>query len=602
MAANIVRTRVVRELLDGVHREIDERMGAPEDETARRSEEFRQAIDAYKSATQLPTQLHGLRPIEPSSLYSSLSFAAQDEGAPPAHRPPREYEGRSAMRLEQSVLAWGAEPDPPNVIKARQKWALKQAEAQAQRQAAARVREQSAAAVHRYRLLQETVSSQGLHTVAWGDEETALFEALVGGEHNVAERSALRRSALLAVGCRSDNRADAAAASGESASETSGVPDVATVRAVQWGENERALLHAAGSADETQVDELLNRGADPNGARADGQTPLLKAAAWGHATVVQQLLAAGAAVDHTNRCGCSSLMLATQNGHATVLQILVDAGADPMLRGTGGPYLNLTACDIAEQRGDADCATLLREATSVMRLVRRTQQQHEEQEQHEQHEQQDDDDEEQQKKEKQQEEEKEDECVPPPTWEDTVDGQLYAKVTEICAARAKTVDDAAELEDAVGALLDSRADPNVTAPHLLGYNGLTVLMRASACGQLGIATMLLAADGCEVNRQTNSGTTAAMLAARAGQTSVLKLLIEEGADISLRMTSGPDAGKSAWDFAVQEGQIGSEMLLRVAPDPVKMAEADAEAQAKKAAKDKRLAIEMFDVWMQQSLA
>eukprot|EP01043_Picozoa_sp_COSAG02_P048684 COSAG02_NODE_4809_length_4953_cov_118.497031_2_plen_676_part_00 len=619
MAANIVRTRVVRELLDGLHREIDERMGSAENETVRRSEEFRQAIKAYKSATQLPTQLHGLRPIEPSSLYSSLSFTAQDEGTPPTKKLPREYEGRSAMRLKQSMLAWETEPDPPNVIKARQKWALQQAEAQEQRQSAARVREQSAAVLHRYRLLQERVSSQGLHTVAWGDEETALFEALVDGEHDVAERSALLRSALLAVGCRNANKADAAAAAvGESTSEASDGPDGGTVGAVQWGKNERALLHAASAGDDTQVEELLKDGANPNGARADGQTPLLKAAAWGHAMVVQQLLAAGAVVDQTNRCGCSSMMLAAQNGHATVLSMLVDAGADPMLRGTGGPYLNLTACDIASQRGDADCATLLREATFVMRLVRRTQQREQQQhEQHEQHEQQDEDEKEedeqqeedgqrkedgQQEEDEQQEEEKEEEHIPPPTWEDTADGQLYAKVTEICAAGAKTVEDAAQLEDAIGVLLDSRADPNVTAPHLLGYNGLTVLMRASACGQLGIATLLLAADGCEVNRQTKSGTTAAMLAAGAGQTSVLKLLIEESADVSLRMTSGPDAGKSALDFAVQEGQIGSEMLLRVAPDPVKMAEADGEAQASKAAEDKRLAIEMFDVWMQQSLA
>jgi hypothetical protein len=40
----------------------------------------------------------------------------------------------------------------------------------------------------------------------------------------------------------------------------------------------------------------------------------------------------------------------------------------------------------------------------------------------------------------------------------------------------------------------------------------------------------------------------------------------------------------------------------VAPDPIKMAEADAEAQANKAAEEKRLAVEMFDIWMQQSLA
>jgi hypothetical protein len=64
------------------------------------------------------------------------------------------------------------------------------------------------------------------------------------------------------------------------------------------------------------------------------------------------------------------------------------------------------------------------------------------------------------------------------------------------------------------------------------------------------------------------------------------------------MTSGIDAGKNALDLAVQEGRIESELLLRVAPDVDKMAAADAEAQANRAAKEKRLAMEMFDIWMQ----
>ena len=136
---------------------------------------------------------------------------------------------------------------------------------------------------------------------------------------------------------------------------------------------------------------------------------------------------------------------------------------------------------------------------------------------------------------------------PPPTWESTLDGQLYAKVTEICAQKTTDV----ELEDAVGALLDNRADPNVTASHLLGCNGLTILMRASTCGNVGVVKRLLAADGCEVDRRTDSGATALMLAARSGQTSVLRLLIEKGAEVSSRMTAGPDAGKSALDLAIQ---------------------------------------------------
>ena len=593
MAANVVRTAVLRDLLCRHHAEIDESIGGETAATTSRMAQFQRAIDEYASAVDLPGQLHGLRPI--STLYSDCGFS-EEATVPKRHR---EYEGRSAQRLGQSVQSWGAEPDPPNVAMGRQKWAIKEAEAQAQREAATRALERSGAVVRRYRLLQERVSSRELRTVAWGAEETALFEALLDGEQDVAERSSLLRSALVAIGQR--NAAEDAEPSVEPVRDAEPATAAAD-DAAQWGKNERALLHAAGAGDHTQVEALLKGGADPDAPRADGQTPLLKAAACGHAMVLQQLLAAGAAVDKCSRCGCTALLLAAEKGQAAVLRALVKAGADPMLRGTGGAYWNLSACDIAERRGDADCAALLREAALVMRLVRRTnaaadrhastgedadsgsaealtdlrEPGHED--------------------EPSEAGEDDSEQLPPPAWEETPDGQLYAAVTESCARRANPIDHSAAdaLEDAVGALLDSRADPNVSPP----YCGLTVLMRASACGQTGVVARLLAADGCEVNQQTKSGATALMLAGRANRTSALKLLVEAGADLSLRMTSGIDAGKNALDLAVQEGRIESELLLRVAPDVDKMAAADAEAQANRAAKEKRLAMEMFDIWMQ----
>ena len=45
------------------------------------------------------------------------------------------------------------------------------------------------------------------------------------------------------------------------------------------------------------------------------------------------------------------------------------------------------------------------------------------------------------------------------------------------------------------------------------------------------------------------------------------------------MTSGPDAGKSTLGLAIQQGEIESKLLLRVAPDPAKTEKVDAESQA-----------------------
>ena len=179
MAANVVRTAVLRDLLCRHHAEIDESIGGETAATTSRMAQFQRAIDEYASAVDLPGQLHGLRPI--STLYSDCGFS-EEATVPKRHR---EYEGRSAQRLGQSVQSWGAEPDPPNVAMARQKWAIKEAEAQAQREAATRALERSGAVVRRYRLLQERVSSRELRTVAWGAEETALLPARGGGRTTV---------------------------------------------------------------------------------------------------------------------------------------------------------------------------------------------------------------------------------------------------------------------------------------------------------------------------------------------------------------------------------------------------------------------------------
>ena len=64
----------------------------------------------------------------------------------------------------------------------------------------------------------------------------------------------------------------------------------------------------------------------------------------------------GAELDAVDNIGQTALMLAAISGKAATTAQLVEAGADATLRSNGGK----TALEIAEQKGQAEVATLLR--------------------------------------------------------------------------------------------------------------------------------------------------------------------------------------------------------------------------------------------------
>jgi ankyrin repeat protein len=136
-------------------------------------------------------------------------------------------------------------------------------------------------------------------------------------------------------------------------------PDGATALhwAVRWGDlsTTEALIRAGASVDAANVygvaplslavtngngvviEWLLSAGADQNRASPTGETPLMTAARIGQAEAVRLLLAHGASVDAAEPAnGQTALMWAVGEGHVAAAGVLIDAGADVHARSRSG--------------------------------------------------------------------------------------------------------------------------------------------------------------------------------------------------------------------------------------------------------------------------
>jgi ankyrin repeat protein len=119
---------------------------------------------------------------------------------------------------------------------------------------------------------------------------------------------------------------------------------------------------------------------------------------------------------------------------------------------------------------------------------------------------------------------------------------------------------AVENGDEVGvrALLRKGADPNAISGRtgIGGTDADTALKRAAAKGGTSVVRALLE-GGADIDGKGGSGYTALMIAARAGQETVVRLLLEKGADIDARN----EAGRSALSIAEGAGHTAIVQLL-----------------------------------------
>ena len=116
------------------------------------------------------------------------------------------------------------------------------------------------------------------------------------------------------------------------------------------------LSLAAANASPDLVSMLVAAGADPNMPRLNGETPLMRAASTGSFHAVRSLIANGAVVDAVEpESGQTSLMLAVSRRFPEVVSELLESGANVHLRTKKG----FTSLLFAAREGDLDSARLL---------------------------------------------------------------------------------------------------------------------------------------------------------------------------------------------------------------------------------------------------
>ena len=126
------------------------------------------------------------------------------------------------------------------------------------------------------------------------------------------------------------------------AADTAAVKDTRVVQAAKAGNASAAIA-------------LLQKRADPNGAEPDGTTALHWAVRYDDVTLVERLVRAGANVNAANRYGVTPITLACESGGAGVLERLIKAGVNPNATGPLGE----TALHTCAHSGNVAAAKVL---------------------------------------------------------------------------------------------------------------------------------------------------------------------------------------------------------------------------------------------------
>jgi ankyrin repeat protein len=128
---------------------------------------------------------------------------------------------------------------------------------------------------------------------------------------------------------------------------------------------EQSLLDAAESGDRAAALAALAAGADVAARGADGTTPLIWAAYNGDVELVGKLIAAGADVNAQNEFGASALSEAAIGGYTAVIKALLEGGAKADLPNPEGE----TPLMAVARTGNVEAATLLLDAGADVNAI-----------------------------------------------------------------------------------------------------------------------------------------------------------------------------------------------------------------------------------------
>lgn len=97
-----------------------------------------------------------------------------------------------------------------------------------------------------------------------------------------------------------------------------------------YGDGLNAMSHAIQQDQEHIVDELLERGFNPDfGHETGASTPLQVACGWGRTSIAEKLILAKADLNAANSFGDDAMSWALEFNYRACLDLLLDAGADP---------------------------------------------------------------------------------------------------------------------------------------------------------------------------------------------------------------------------------------------------------------------------------